>query len=304
MRTRSRVPQRFAVAAVSALLLAACATPDGPAWTLPAGVKTLTVNGYPMAYTERGRGPVVVMVHGVVNDYRYWTPQLEALSGHYRVISVSLRRHYPEPWDGKGEAFSVQSHAQDVAAFIEALGAGPVHLVDHSRGGSVAVGAAKLRPGLVRKLVLAEPTLFTMLPKPASPPKSDPNVERAKVVFGHFEKGDMERGLEHYVDSINRPGEWKGRSEEDRQIVCDNAWTIKGSSVHADIVDCEDLRKLPMPVMLVGAEKSGAFFRNVLNGAESCLPNARRVTIPAAAHRMNRDNPAAFDREIAGFLGG
>lgn len=303
MRTKGRVPRSIAIA-VAACLLAACATRDGPTWQLPAGVMTLGVNGYPMAYMERGRGPTIVLVHGVVNDYRYWTPQLETLSDRFRVVSVSLRRHYPEPWDGKGAAFSVQSHAEDVARFIEALGAGPVYLVGHSRGGSVAAGAAKLRPELVRKLVLAEPTLFTLLPKPASPPKSDPNIERAKVVFGHFDRGDIDRGLEYYIDSINRPGEWQSRGENDRQILRDNAWTIRGSSVHADIVACEDLRRLPMPVLLVGAEKSGAFFRNVLDGAEKCVANARRVTIPAAAHRMNRENAAAFDRAVASFLEG
>ena len=110
-----------------------------PAWSLPAGVKTLPVNGYPMAYFERGSGSTVVLVHGALNDYRYWMPQISSLSPRYRIIAVSLRHYYPERWDGKGDDFSLKMHAEDVAAFIERLGAGPVYLVAHSRGGSVAL---------------------------------------------------------------------------------------------------------------------------------------------------------------------
>ncbi len=47
----------------------------GPIWNLPTGAKTLSANGYPMAYFERGPVPTVVLVHGSLNDNRYWTPQ-------------------------------------------------------------------------------------------------------------------------------------------------------------------------------------------------------------------------------------
>src|SRR5512135_850577 len=35
-----------------------------PLWNLPSGIKTISVNGYPMAYMEQGSGPIVVLVHG------------------------------------------------------------------------------------------------------------------------------------------------------------------------------------------------------------------------------------------------
>jgi len=39
-------------------------------WNLPPGVKTLEVNGYPMALRESGMGEPVVLVHGSGTDYR------------------------------------------------------------------------------------------------------------------------------------------------------------------------------------------------------------------------------------------
>jgi pimeloyl-ACP methyl ester carboxylesterase len=35
---------------------------------------------------------------------------------------------------------------------------------------------------------------------------------------------------------------------------------------------------------------------------EDVMPSATRVTIPNAAHQMNRDNPAAFEQVLVQFL--
>jgi hypothetical protein len=37
------------------------------------------------------------------------------LAEQYRVVAVSLRRYFPERWDGEGEDFSIFQHADDVA---------------------------------------------------------------------------------------------------------------------------------------------------------------------------------------------
>jgi hypothetical protein len=95
-----------------ALLLTACQTALKPAWDLPSGVRTLPVNAYPMAFLERGAGPTVVVIHGTLQDYRYWDAQVSSLSPQFRVIAVSLRHYYPERWNGKGDDFSVKQHAK------------------------------------------------------------------------------------------------------------------------------------------------------------------------------------------------
>jgi hypothetical protein len=68
------------------------------AWLLPEGVKSIEVNGYPMAYHEGGSGMPLSLVHV-----------------QYSVIAVSLRHYFPEPWDGRGDDFSILQHADDLA---------------------------------------------------------------------------------------------------------------------------------------------------------------------------------------------
>ena len=71
MHTVNR-PSIIVPAAALLVTVAACYTLRQPEWPLPPGVKTLPVNGYPMAYLERGSGPTLVLVPGSLNDYRYW----------------------------------------------------------------------------------------------------------------------------------------------------------------------------------------------------------------------------------------
>ena len=98
-------------------------------------MKRLRVNGYDLAYLEVGQGPPLLCVHGSLCDFRVWSPVLGPLSRRHRVIAPSLRHFFPERWDGRGPGFTVAQHVADVVAFIEGLGAGPLHLMGHSRGG-------------------------------------------------------------------------------------------------------------------------------------------------------------------------
>ena len=269
-------------------------------WALPPGVKTLEVNGYPMAFLESGTGEPVVLVHGSGIDYRQWRRQLESPPRGFRLIAVSLRHYYPERWDGKGDTFSVRQHAEDLATFIESLGVGPVFLVAHSRGGSVAVRTAQARPALVKKLVLMEGAFSALLPESAS--------EDGEPQIAEFEKPSR-RGLSKETSmapwkfgSIEpTPGAWARRSEEDRQRSRDNAWTlIVGES--GKPVTCADLAGLKMPVLLLQGEKTTRRFASIVDATHKCLPSAERATIPDAGHQMHAMNPAGFEKMLVQFL--
>ena len=142
------------------LLVAFLVLPAANAAELPQGVKTLQVHGYDMAYVENGSGRPLIMVHGAMSDYRTWAAQMQPLGQTSRAIAVSLRHYFPERWDGKGGSFSWKQHVADLMSFIKALNAGPIDLVGHSRGGLVAAELALAQPGLIRRLILAEPGLI------------------------------------------------------------------------------------------------------------------------------------------------
>jgi pimeloyl-ACP methyl ester carboxylesterase len=125
------------------------------------GMQTLTVNGYDIAYLDVGRGtdnsPPLVLVHGTLGDFRTWNAVLGPLSKKHRVVTLSLRRFFPEHWDGVGNDYLMAQHVADVVGFIEKLNAGPVDLLGHSRGGHIGFRVAQARPDLLRRAILAEP---------------------------------------------------------------------------------------------------------------------------------------------------
>lgn len=284
---------------VSCLALNGCQTappaaPVLPSWTIPEGVATIPVNGYPMAYLSRGSGPTLVMVAGTMADYRYWAPQIQAYSSDFRVISVSLRHFYPELWDGKGSDFSVSQHARDVARFIEQISP-PVYLLGHSYGGHIAYEVARTRPELVRKLILVEPALDGVQKVPSD--RGSPDSMK------FFDAGDIETGLASAVDKINGPGAWARTPETFRVTLRQNAWTVPGVTRDTPApVKCDQIGALPMPVMFLTGETTSPRYKDLVPAAASCLPRAQVVVIPKAGHVMNYQNPSAFNAAVIGFL--
>ena len=114
-------------------------------------------SGICVPYVECGEGEPLVFVHGSLCDYRYWSAQTAALSRHFRCISVSLSHYWPATEACIQGEFGWQTHAAELAEFIEAIDLGPVHLIGHSRGGCVAFHVAREHPRLVKTLTLADP---------------------------------------------------------------------------------------------------------------------------------------------------
>ncbi|MCX7177173.1 MAG: alpha/beta hydrolase [Proteobacteria bacterium] len=272
-----------------------------PTWTIPPGVATQTVNGYPMSYTSRGSGPTIVFLHGVLGDYRYWQQPLETWTADFRVIALSMRHFYPEKWDGKGEDFTVAQHAKDIAAFIEWIG-GPVYLVGWSYGGRPAYEVARARPDLIKKLVLIEGGP-DMRPRPPGVPPDTDVTERSLKVVKYFDAGDIDGGLAFGVDDINGPGRWASLPKTYHETLRENAWTLVGIGRGEPYTGtCSEFGALRMPVLLVKGELTTPRLRDIVLEESKCLPQATVVTIPKAGHSSAAGNPPAFKLAVYSFL--
>jgi esterase len=284
-----------------AVALAACQTVTPRTWELPPGVKTLEVNGYELAYLEKGVGVPLVLLHGTAVDYRYFTASMDALAVGHRVIAVSLRHHYPERWDGKGD-YNLPLLASDVAEFIRKLNAGPVHLVGHSYGGTVAMLVARSSPQLLRSVVSVEgmghasnlaPTLTTE--------EAAARAQMLRQREAMFERGDVDAALKDFVARTGAA--WDRLPEATRQSLRDNAWVLyAGDKAGRVEVPCEELRRLPIPALLIQGEKTTPFYVTTSDNLARCLSRVERATVAGAPHAAPRTHPAEFAKVVHDFV--
>ena len=274
-------------------------------WPLPEGIKSVEVNGYPMAYQESGSGTPLILVHGSINDYRYWNSQIRVFAVHYRVIAVSLRHYFPERWDGRGKDFSVLQHADDLAEFTRTLDLGRVHLLGHSRGGAVVLNVAARRPEVIRTLILVDASGLEEL-MPDTPESRAMAVEVRQLVerlAADLAKGDREAALRAYVEALSAPGVWEQLGPNQKSILFDNAATAIRPEVRPPL-SYETIRKFQFPILLLTGERSPKRYGQMARAMRSCLPECvgEPIIIPNASHGMNRESPQAFNAAVLGFL--
>ncbi len=263
--------------------------------------------GHVLQGVESGEGAPLLLVHGSLCDYRFWSAQVPALADTCRVLAPSLRGYHPERWCEEGVGFSTRQHVEDLADLIERQGE-PLHLLGHSRGGNVALRLAAQRPELVRSLLLADPggdfeaELFVSagLPVPAAAGERNRFRQEALQLIG---AGQLEAGLQLFVDTVSGAGVWQRSSARFRHMAMDNAFTLMGQVLDSPVpVDGGLLASVRCPVLLLGGERSPQPFPLILRMLEHHLADARSVILPGVSHGMNVQRPALFNRLVAEFL--
>jgi pimeloyl-ACP methyl ester carboxylesterase len=274
-----------------------------PSWSIPADAKWALINGYPLTYRDEGQGAPIVFIHGVLSDYRTFGPQFASLASSYRLIAPSLRRSYPEQWNGEGSGHSIEQHSADVAALIRKLGLGKVHLVGWSRGGAVAIEIAKAHPELLRTLVMEDGVIaMPAEDAPESRKAEESLANRIKTLQENLRAGDLNKAAEVWVDTLsNAPGTWQKLPEARRQVVVANIYSALGDKSRP-ITTCDDLRKFDFPVLLMTAEKSSKSYTARYGEMKKCKPFADPIVISDAGHNIHGGNPDAYNKALLSFF--
>ena len=115
---------------------------------------------------DSGSGQPVVLLHGIGRTGQTWQRVVEGLALEpCRLVAFDLLGFGASPKPG-WPAYDSDDHARAVIAGIERLRADqPAILVGHSMGCLVAVRVARLRPDLVKHLVLYQMPLLEGLPE-------------------------------------------------------------------------------------------------------------------------------------------
>jgi pimeloyl-ACP methyl ester carboxylesterase len=246
---------------------------------MEAATRSVEVNNARLAYRDTGTGPPILFVHGAISDHRAWKLQCDALEPRYRCIAVDMR-YFGASSAGDDSDFTLKTHSEDLCAFIEAVQAGPVHVVGHSYGCVVALATTIARPDLIADLFLSEPTLASAVTQ-----AEDVAVFRAAraglaSVIEALSKGDTRRAVESFYDWVVFPGAFASLPIDLRDMILENARTLGPFlSAPPTKVSESDLAGIKAPISLTVGQRTNAFIAVRVRGLQRLLPNSTLTTI-------------------------
>ena len=109
-------------------------------------------------FSDKGKGRVVVLLHGFLGSHEIWKNTIENLSKSYRVIAIDLPGHGATP--SYGYAHSMDLMAKSVKAVVDFLRLKKYVIVGHSMGGYVGLAFADLFPDNLKGLCLFHSTAY------------------------------------------------------------------------------------------------------------------------------------------------
>jgi pimeloyl-ACP methyl ester carboxylesterase len=110
------------------------------------------VDGLALHYVVEGRGPAIVLVHGLGGFAESWRHNIPALAAGATVFAVDL--------PGFGRSAKPRAHygleyfARVLRGFLDTMGVPQASLVGHSLGGAAALAYALMHPARVERLAL------------------------------------------------------------------------------------------------------------------------------------------------------
>ncbi len=104
-------------------------------------MKTFNFKNEPFSYIKKGKGSLVILIHGFLEDHRIWKSLVNRLSDKYMVVALDLPGHGQSPC--LGYAHSMELMADLVNELMHHLNKRKCHLVGHSMGGYVALAFAE-----------------------------------------------------------------------------------------------------------------------------------------------------------------
>ena len=253
-----------------------------------------TKRGAKVRVFEAGSGAPLVFLHGAGGLFAE-NPFLERLAEHYHVFAPE----FPGFGESTGDELledmlDFTLHGWDV---IVTLGITKPHLVGHSMGGMIAAEMACIAPNDLAKLVLVSsaglwipeqpiPDIFAMLPgQLAEVLFTDPRAGQA-LLTGGADLSDMDALKEFYLGSQRRLA-----------MAGKILFPIPNRRLS------KRLYRLTAETLVLWGAADRLIVPPYAQRWQALIPGARVETLEDAGHMLPWEQPEAFARALAGFLG-
>ncbi len=161
-----------------------------------ANEKFIYINGHRIAYLEQGKGPPVILIHGIPTSNLLWRRVMPKLAATRKVYAPDMLNYgqSDKPLDAN---VSIAAQSRLIVKFMDQLKVKSADLVAHDIGGGVAQLMAVNDPERVRKLVLIDSVCFDSWPIPEFLPLQEAEAEESMTLdqFVTMMRQFMPRGV-------------------------------------------------------------------------------------------------------------
>ena len=256
------------------------------------------INGTDIAFSDRGTGPTLLALHGALSSSVTWEPLFQAMPG-VRFVAPDLPGH-GDSADALPDVHSQTTRAMQ--GLIEAIN-GPVDLVGHSYGATIALRVAVESPHKVRSLTLIEPVFFAA----AFDYYRKAYLRHIEPQQDAMELGDWTAAARLFLDDWGDGTPWRAIPAPHRAYIAARMPIIP--AIAPAILDDAHRLLAPgrmdqanMPVLLVEGTQSPPIMPQIMNGLAARLPNARRLMIPGAGHMVHVSHAEALSYEMSRIM--
>jgi pimeloyl-ACP methyl ester carboxylesterase len=279
--------------------------------TVDAALQYRLIHGYRRAYIHAGRGPAILLIHGIGDSCDTWKEVIPGLARDHTVIAPDLLGHGRS--DKPRADYSVAAYANGMRDLISVLGVDRVTVVGHSLGGGVAMQFAYQYPERCERLVLVSsggvcPEVNPLL-RLASAPNADLVLPlmgfsgtrvATHVLFGLLRRlntdigvdaGDLMRVFDTlpditarraFVRTLRSVVDWRGQAI----TMLDRCYLTQG-----------------MPTLLMWGSRDAVIPCHHAHIAHASMPGSRLEIFEGAGHFPHHADTERFLRVLADFLG-
>lgn len=240
--------------------------------------------GFPTYWTSFGQGPRdALMIHCSLAHSGAWGALARHLSGALTMTAFDMPGH------GRSGAWDARDEYQRVSTDIAATFCnGPVDVVGHSFGATVALRLAVEHPHLVRSIVLIEPVFFAVALR-NNPAMQMQHAQMFQGFSDAMAQGDTHAAAQAFTDIWGDGTPWADVPAAQRDMLAAQIHLIEagGTALHDDpggMLKAGVLEALTQSVLLIEGSASPRIIPAIHNGLAARIPQAQRVVVAGAGH--------------------
>lgn len=259
--------------------------------------------GYPTYWRTYGHGlRECLMIHCSLSHSGGWAPLAAELDQDLHMTAFDIPGHgRSADWDNHAD---IQAVTTNMAADFPT---GPVDVIGHSFGGTVALRLAIEHPHLVRSLTLIEPVFFAIAFADTPGLRAQYDAVH-QPQFEAVQRGDFTAATKAFNalwGDADMPWDSLPQQMRDNMVKRYGAIITASPAVDDDsgrMLASGALERITAPALLLEGAKSPEILDLVNTGLLNRLPNARRVVLPDCGHMLPLTHPAEVAAHIRAFL--